>query len=121
MVIWRPLRGVAVGAGACGASFARGLGDCGDGVGGSVPHSGVGVCERLRKGWQPVCCLAPKMREGARRHAPQNGVLNHQLSSSNRCAMNEQIDIAVDLGVVAPPLPEILSLRQLVEGAPLMR
>jgi len=32
--------------------------------------------------------------------------------------MNEQIDIAVDLGVVAPPLPEILSLRQLVEGAP---
>ena len=32
--------------------------------------------------------------------------------------MNEQIDIAVDLGVVPPPLPEILSLRQLVEVAP---
>jgi hypothetical protein len=32
--------------------------------------------------------------------------------------MSEQIDIAVDLGVVAPPLPEILNLRQLVEAAP---
>ena len=32
--------------------------------------------------------------------------------------MNEQIDIAVDLGVVAPPLPEIMNLRQLVEAAP---
>src|SRR5436190_1675023 len=32
--------------------------------------------------------------------------------------VSEQIDIAVDLGVVAPPLPEILSLRQLVEAAP---
>ena len=32
--------------------------------------------------------------------------------------MSEQIDIAVDLGVVPPPLPEILSLRQLVEVAP---
>lgn len=27
--------------------------------------------------------------------------------------MSEQVDIAVDLGVVAPLLPEILSLRQL--------
>jgi hypothetical protein len=32
--------------------------------------------------------------------------------------MSEQVDIAVDLGVVAAPLPEILSLRQLVETAP---
>ena len=32
--------------------------------------------------------------------------------------MSEQIDIAVDLGVVPPPLPEILNLRQLVETAP---
>jgi hypothetical protein len=32
--------------------------------------------------------------------------------------MSEQIDIAVDLGVVAPPLPEILNLRQLAETAP---
>jgi hypothetical protein len=32
--------------------------------------------------------------------------------------MSEQIDIAVDLGVVPPPLPEIMSLRQLVEAAP---
>ena len=32
--------------------------------------------------------------------------------------MNEQVDIAVDLGVVAPPPPEILSLRQFVEVAP---
>jgi hypothetical protein len=32
--------------------------------------------------------------------------------------MSEQINIAVDLGVVTPPLPEILSLRQLVEAAP---
>src|SRR5512136_3098682 len=32
--------------------------------------------------------------------------------------MSEQVDIAVDLGVVAPPLPEILNLRQLVEVAP---
>jgi regulatory protein RepA len=31
--------------------------------------------------------------------------------------MGEQIDIAVDLGVVAPPLPEILTVRQLVETA----
>lgn len=32
--------------------------------------------------------------------------------------MSEQIDIAVDLGVVPRPLPEIMSLRQLVETAP---
>ena len=32
--------------------------------------------------------------------------------------LSEQIDIAVDLGVVPPPLPEILTLRQLVETAP---
>jgi hypothetical protein len=32
--------------------------------------------------------------------------------------MSEQIDIAVDLGVVPPALPEILTLRQLVETAP---
>jgi hypothetical protein len=32
--------------------------------------------------------------------------------------MGEQRDIAVDLGVVPPPLPEILTLRQLVETAP---
>jgi len=32
--------------------------------------------------------------------------------------MSEQVDIAVDLGVVAAPLPEIMSLRQLVETAP---
>jgi len=32
--------------------------------------------------------------------------------------MVEQVDIAVDLGVVAPPLPEIMNLRQLVEAAP---
>ena len=32
--------------------------------------------------------------------------------------MNQQVDIAVDLGAVPPPLPEILSLRQLVEAAP---
>jgi hypothetical protein len=32
--------------------------------------------------------------------------------------MSEQIDIAVDLGAVPPPLPEILTLRQLVEAAP---
>jgi hypothetical protein len=32
--------------------------------------------------------------------------------------MSEQVDIAVDLGVVAPPLPEIMTLRQLVESAP---
>ncbi len=32
--------------------------------------------------------------------------------------MAEQVDIAVDLGVVPPPLPEILNLRQLVETAP---
>ena len=30
----------------------------------------------------------------------------------------EQVDPAVDLGVVPPPLPEIMNLRQLVEGAP---
>lgn len=30
----------------------------------------------------------------------------------------EQVDPAVDLGVVPPPLPEILNLRQLVETAP---
>lgn len=29
--------------------------------------------------------------------------------------MSEQIEIAVDLGVVPPPLPEIMNLRQLVE------
>jgi hypothetical protein len=32
--------------------------------------------------------------------------------------MSEPVDIAVDLGAVPPPLPEILSLRQLVETAP---
>ena len=32
--------------------------------------------------------------------------------------MGDQIDIAVDLGVVAPALLEILNLRQLVETAP---
>jgi hypothetical protein len=32
--------------------------------------------------------------------------------------MSDQIDIAVDLGVVPPPLPEILTVRQLVETAP---
>lgn len=32
--------------------------------------------------------------------------------------MAEQVDIAVDLGVLPPPLPEILTLRQLVEVAP---
>lgn len=32
--------------------------------------------------------------------------------------MGEQRDIAVDLGVVRPPIPEILTLRQLVEAAP---
>jgi hypothetical protein len=32
--------------------------------------------------------------------------------------VSEQIDIAVDLGAVAPPLPEIFNLRQLVESAP---
>src|SRR5690242_15740872 len=31
--------------------------------------------------------------------------------------MSQQIDIAVDLGVVPTPLPEILNLRQLVEAA----
>ena len=31
---------------------------------------------------------------------------------------SEQVDIAVDLGVLPPPLPEILTLRQLVETAP---
>ena len=31
--------------------------------------------------------------------------------------MNEQVDIAVDLGVVPPPLPDILNIRQLVETA----
>src|SRR5689334_5890683 len=31
--------------------------------------------------------------------------------------MLEQVDIAVDLGVVVPPLPEIMNLRQLVEVA----
>jgi hypothetical protein len=32
--------------------------------------------------------------------------------------LSQQIDIAVDLGVIPPPLPEILTLRQLVETAP---
>jgi hypothetical protein len=32
--------------------------------------------------------------------------------------MSKPIDIAVDLGVVPPPLPEILTVRQLVETAP---
>jgi hypothetical protein len=32
--------------------------------------------------------------------------------------MSEQIDIAVDLGAVPEPLPEIMNLRQLVESAP---
>ncbi len=30
----------------------------------------------------------------------------------------DQVDIAVDLGAVPAPLPEILNLRQLVEAAP---
>ena len=30
--------------------------------------------------------------------------------------MSEQVDIAVDLGAVAPARPEILNLRQLVEA-----
>jgi hypothetical protein len=29
-----------------------------------------------------------------------------------------QVDIAADLGVVPPPLPEIVTVRQLVESAP---
>ncbi len=33
--------------------------------------------------------------------------------------MSEQIDIAVDLGVVAPPLPGIVTVRQLAEAAPM--
>ena len=32
--------------------------------------------------------------------------------------MSDQVDIAVDLGAVPPPLPEILNLQQLVEAAP---
>lgn len=32
--------------------------------------------------------------------------------------VSEQVDIAVDLGVVPAPLPEILNLRQLVGVAP---
>ena len=32
--------------------------------------------------------------------------------------MSDQVDIAVDLGVLPPPLPENLNLRQLVEVAP---
>ncbi len=32
--------------------------------------------------------------------------------------MSEPIDIAVDLGVLPPPLPEIVSLRELAEAAP---
>jgi hypothetical protein len=32
--------------------------------------------------------------------------------------MSEQIDIAVDLGVVPPPLPRVLSLNDLVRKAP---
>ena len=32
--------------------------------------------------------------------------------------MLEQVDIAVDLGVLPPPLPEIMNLRELVEVAP---
>src|SRR5512135_330269 len=31
---------------------------------------------------------------------------------------SEQVDPAVDLGVMPPPLPEILTVRQLVETAP---
>ncbi len=31
--------------------------------------------------------------------------------------MSEQVDIGVDLGVLPPPLPEILTVRQLVEAA----
>ncbi len=34
--------------------------------------------------------------------------------------MPEQVDIAVDLGVTAPPLPEIVTIRQLVESAPVV-
>lgn len=40
------------------------------------------------------------------------------MSPNAQLSTLSQIDIAVDLGVVAPPLPEILSLRQLVETAP---
>ena len=32
--------------------------------------------------------------------------------------MSEQVDIAVDLGAVPPPLPQIVSLRDFVETAP---
>jgi hypothetical protein len=32
--------------------------------------------------------------------------------------MSEQIDIAVDLGVIAPPLPEIEFLREFVANVP---
>src|SRR6516162_5064751 len=33
--------------------------------------------------------------------------------------MSEQIDIAVDLGVAPPPLPEIVTARQLAKAAPM--
>lgn len=33
--------------------------------------------------------------------------------------MNEQVDIAVDLGAVPPPLPEIVTLRQFADNPPL--
>src|SRR5690349_9063873 len=32
--------------------------------------------------------------------------------------MNDQVDIAVDLGAVPPPLPEIVSLRQFASAPP---
>jgi hypothetical protein len=37
---------------------------------------------------------------------------------NGRTVLSEQVDIAVELGVVPPPLPEIMNLRQLVEAAP---
>jgi len=37
---------------------------------------------------------------------------------NKRSSLSDQIDIAIDLGVVPPPLPGILNLRQLVESAP---
>src|SRR5215471_7546006 len=49
---------------------------------------------------------------------PRRGPGNGYCSVRRRCGMAEQVDIAVDLGAVPPPLPEILNLRQLVETAP---
>jgi hypothetical protein len=38
-------------------------------------------------------------------------------ASSRRRGLSEQVDIGVDLGAIAPPLQEILSLRQLAATA----